>query len=165
MRRLWILLAVVLATGGVVAWFARSSDDEQIRAQLTRLAAALHKSQGSNVILRATKMRGEFDAILDQSPHVTIPDLPTSLPDDRRGLADSATQVTALVQSLDLDFSDVEIKTDEAHMSAQVNATATLKADGDPPRRAKRPVTFLFWKREGTWRISAVTVWNEPPAS
>ncbi len=165
MRRLWLLFAATLVVGAGVFWFTRTSDDDQIRAQLTRFASVMHKARDSNVMLRAADLRSEFAAIFDESPHVNIPDLTAPLPDARRGLADSAAELTSSVQTLDLDFTDIEIKLDDARASAQVNATATLTMStagaNEGTSRQARPVTFLLWKRDGTWRISAVNVWAE----
>ncbi|MGO8999783.1 MAG: hypothetical protein ACLQVI_41180 [Polyangiaceae bacterium] len=114
MRRLWAVFAVAFVVGARIFWLTRGQDEDQIRGRLTRFAAALHKSRDSNVVLRAANLRSEFAAIFDESPHVNIPDVTAPLPIDRRGLADSAAQLTSFVQTLDLDFSDLEIKLDDA---------------------------------------------------
>jgi hypothetical protein len=164
LRRLWIALGVLLVVGAGFAWITRSSDEEKIRAQLTRLAAALHMSEGANPVLRVANLRSEFSGIFDESPHVSVPELTMPLPDDRRGLADAAAQLTSFVQRVDVDFEGTEIKLDDAHTSAKVDATATLSTDDGRARRTTRAVTFLMWKRGDAWRISSVHVWpaDEP---
>jgi hypothetical protein len=158
MRRAAIVLVLVVAAVGAFVGMHRGSDQDAIRAQLTRLAAALHASEGSNPVFRVPRVRSEFDAILDETVHVTAAEAP-GLPTDRRGLADSAVQLSAFYSSVDVGLRNVEIKLDDSSTMAQVAATADLSAGGEQSRRDTRAVNFLFYKRDGTWRITSVTVW------
>jgi len=157
MRRAGILLAIAIAAAAAFAWLHHGSDEDAIRDQLTRLAKALHASEGSNPAFRAPRVRSEFDAILAETVHVTAAEAP-SLPSDRRGLADGAVQLAAYYSSVDVDFRNVEIKLNDASTMAQVAATADLASGGEHAKRDARTVSFIFYKQEGTWRITSATV-------
>jgi phosphoribosylformylglycinamidine synthase len=161
MRHARIALVLLLVVGTTVLYLRRGTDDDKIRAQLARLAAVLHTTDAqANPIFRIPRLRSEFDEIFDDTFHASIPELPSELPRDRRGLADVAAQVTATHPNLDVDFRDVEIKLDDAHTTAQVASTVTVTADSGGGRtHTTRPVSLLFYKRDGTWRITSVTVW------
>lgn len=158
MRRVGIVLAVAVLAVVAYVWLHHGSDQDAIRSQLTRLSAALHMSEGSNPVFRAPRMQSEFDAILDDPVHVTAAEAPT-LPTNRRELAATAVQFSAYYSTLDVDFRNVDIKLDESGTMAQVAATADMSAGGGRSRRDTRPVNFLFYKRDGTWRITSVTIW------
>jgi hypothetical protein len=162
MRRTWVLIAVaVAALVAVVVAVSRPSEEDQIRAQLTRLAASLHVTAGSNPMFRLPRVRGEFDAVFDDPMHASVPELPVSLPTSRAALAEKAVLVTSYYQDLDVSLSDVDIKLDDAKRMAQVAATAKLSSSGETRGWDTRPVSFLLYKKEGVWRVTSVTVWEE----
>jgi hypothetical protein len=160
MRRLSIPLVLVVVALAAFAWTRRASDEDQIRGQLTRLGAALHVSEGSNPLFRAPRVRSEFEAIFDDPTHASVPELPLALPGGRAALADKATELTSYYQTLDVSFTDVEIKLDSVKLIAHVAATAKLSTSGENATRDTRPVDFLFYKKDGTWRVTSVTVWE-----
>jgi hypothetical protein len=159
-KRVAFVLLVALIAGGVALWTRAGSDEDQIRAQLTRLAAALSMPEGANVVFRGTKMRSELEAIFEEDVRANIPDLPVALPNKRSELADTATQLSTVFRTIDVDFKDVEVKLDDAKQTAHVAATVKLAATGRAgASRDTRATDFLFNKRDGTWRIASVTVW------
>jgi hypothetical protein len=164
-KRIAAVVLVALAVGATLQWLRAGSDEEQIRGQLTRLASALTMPEGANVLLRGTTMRSELDAIFEEDVRVSIPELPTTLPNGRDELADTATQLSTMFRSVDVELTDIEIKLDDARQTARVGATAKLSATGRAgPNRDSRSTDFLFNKREGTWRIASVTVWAKGDA-
>jgi hypothetical protein len=165
-RIVWGSVVVALAALGAYVWGSRTDDEGKIRADLARLAAAIHVAGGDsspNPLLRGMKMRTDFDAIFQEDVRVNIPELTSALPTKRVELADSATQWTMLYRSLDVDFSDIVVKFDDTKRTAHVALTATLTAkerDGQLGRE-KRAVNVLFYKTDDPWRIAAVTVWEK----
>ena len=165
MKRIAFVVLVALAVGGVVMWMRSGSDEERIRGQLTRLAAALRMEEGTNALMRAGKMRSEMGAIFDEDVRANVPELPVALPNKRSELADTATQLSMMFRSIDVDFSDIEVKLDDARQTARVGATVKLSSTGRAgPTRDSRATDFLFNKRDGTWRIASVTVWAKGDA-
>jgi len=161
MRRIVVLVLLVVAVGGVL-WMRSGSDEELIRAQLTRLAAAVSVPEGgANPLVRGAKMRGEFAAIFDEDVRANVPEFPSELPNKRSELADTATQLSSLYPSLSVELVDIVVKLDDAKQSAHVGATAKLQAQGRGGHASKdsRAIDFLFNKHDGTWRIASVTVW------
>jgi hypothetical protein len=164
MRRIALALAIALAAAGLFLWLRHASDEDAIRGQLTRIAAALHTTEGSNPVFRLPRVRDEFDAVLDETVHVHVDEMPVTLPTDRRGLAQTAVQVTGYYPSVKLGFRDIDIKLDDAKTMAQVTTTADLTTGGEHGTRDTRAVSLLFYKRDGTWRITSVTVWGADAA-
>jgi hypothetical protein len=163
MRRIWAVAVVVGLLSAMAFFFARrQSDDDQLQAQLARLAAAVHVSEGSNPIVRVAHVRSEFSEIFDEPVHASVADIPATLPTTRRELADTAVGLTSYFRTLDASFSEIEIKIDGSKTIAQVAATARLTATGGSSVRATRPVNLLFYKKDGAWRITSVTVWPKP---
>ena len=162
MRRIVVLVLLVVAVGGVLLWMRSGSDEELIRAQLTRLAAAVSVPEGgANPLVRGAKMRGEFAAIFDEDVRANVPEFPSELPNKRSELADTATQLSSLYPSLSVELVDIVVKLDDAKQSTHVGATAKLQAQGRGGHASKdsRAIDFLFNKHDGTWRIASVTVW------
>jgi hypothetical protein len=161
-RHLRLALVAVLILGTTVMWLRRETDEDAIRGQLTRLAKALHTTDAqANPVFVIPRLRSEFDAIFDEMFHVSVPELHRPLPTNRRELAAVAAQVTATHPNLVIDYTDVEIKLDDARTTADVAATVNAAADiGGERTRVTRPVNFLFFKRDGAWKITSITVWE-----
>lgn len=158
-------LAIVI---GVWAVFFRPSDEARIRAQLTKLAAAVRITADDtsvNPIGRFAHVNDAFASLFDRDVRVSIPEL-TSLDAGRKPLAELATHAPRVFRTLDVDFSEIEIKLDEAKTSALVGATASLAAveQGGVSRTDKRAVDFRFAKTSGEWMITSLTVWPKDEA-
>src|SRR5579859_6099356 len=163
-RGLWLGVLAAAALALAYFWVRRPDDEAQIRAQLTRLAAAVSKTDANaNPLFRGARMRSEFAAVLDEDVRVNIPEVASALPNKPGDLADTATQFTLLYPSLDVTLGDLETKLHDERQSAHVAATASLSAvarDGHP-ERDNRALNFLLRKADGTWRVTSVTVWTK----
>lgn len=161
-RIVWLSVPLLLAGVAIVFTLSRHSDEDLIRGQLSRLAKAVRVTAGpgeSNPLLRVARLRSEFREIFEADVRVTIPELPMALPTEPVALADSAAQLTVIYRAFDVDFSDVQIKLDDARLTAQVQATANVAATSrDGLSRDTRPVDFLLRKVDGTWRVSSINV-------
>ena len=154
----------------VVVWLTvfRASDDARIREQLAKLAAAVRVTADdaqTNPIGRFAHVNDAFTKLFDRDVRVSIPEL-TSLDSGRRPLAELATSAPRVFRSFDVDFSDIEVKIDDAKSSALVGATASVSAveQGNTPRADKRAVDFRFAKQDGEWLITSLTVWPKDEA-
>lgn len=160
------LAAILIAFA--VWYFTRPSDEQKIRDQVARVAAAVKVTEDdTNPLVRLARIRGIFKDTLDKDVHVSLADVPT-LPRSGSGrdqLAETATQATAIFRSADVDLSSVEVKLDDARLQAEVKAKATLVAVGRDAksRRESRAVDFHVVLMDGTWRVTSITVWAKDP--
>ncbi len=154
----------VAAAIGVGGYFAFGpSDEARIRAQLTKLAAAVRVTEAdlqTNPIGRLAHVSGAFEKLFDPDVRVSVPEL-TSLGSGRQELIQLVAAAPRYVRTFEVDFENVTVKMDETRESAAVGAIARVKAL-DRERRAqdgKRAVDLRFAKRDGAWIITTVTVW------
>ncbi len=139
-------------------WLHHGSDQDANSRQLNRLAATLHTTRGpirSSVHPGSDRVR-RHPGRDGPRERRRGPGLPTN----RRELA-TAVQFTAYYSSLDVDFRNIGSKSTSRPPSPKSPASADLSAGGDRSRHDTRAVNFLFYKRDGTWRITSVTIW--PP--
>jgi len=171
MPRRGALVGVVAGIAVLVAvWLAffRSSDEARIRAQLAALAAAVKVSpddMSANPIARFARINDAFKKLFDAEVRVSVPEL-TTLDQGRKPLAELATSAPRIFRSFEVDFSDIEIKIDDAKTSALVGATANISAveQGNVTRADKRAVDFRFAKVDGDWIVTSLTVWPKDEA-
>jgi hypothetical protein len=164
-KRAIALVVLAALAGAALIWLRGGSDADQIRAQLARLGTALSVPEGANPVLRGARMQSELDAVFEEDVRTNIAELPTTLPNKRSELASAAAQLSLTLRWVEVGFTDIEIKLDDAKQTARVGATVKLAASGrDGPRRDTRAADFLFNKRDGTWRIASVTVWSKDDA-
>jgi hypothetical protein len=150
---------VLVGTTGFL-WLRHAGDEGAIRSQLTRLAACLHTSQGANPIFQLPTIRDGFDATLDDNVHVHVADVSIPVPTGRRELAEAAVKATGYFSSFEARLRDFDIKLDEQRTMAQVAATVDVATGGDRGTHDTRAINFILYKRDGTWRVTSVTVWG-----
>ena len=167
--RIVALAALAAALLAIAIWFfTRPSDEQKIRAQVARVAAAVKVTEDdTNPLFRLARIKDIFRDTLDKNAHVSLADVPT-LPRSGSGrdqLAETATQATAVFLTADVDLSGVDVKLDDARLQAEVKAKATLVAVGRDGklRRESRAVDFHVVLMEGTWRITSITLWTKEP--
>ncbi|AUX46287.1 hypothetical protein SOCE26_077920 [Sorangium cellulosum] len=158
----WLPLGLIAA--GVVlaaaALLSSSSEEERIRARLTQLSEAVRIDEGErNPLVRLGRVRGEFAEIFTKDARASVPELDGRI-SGRDELAAAAAKAVGLYQSADVSFGDAEIRIDEAGMTAEVAATATIAGarHGQPVRRDERPVTLRLEKIDDEWKIVSATV-------
>lgn len=136
------------------------SDDERIRNELTRLAAAVEISgEAPNPITHLAHVKGELAEIFEEDVHVTIPELP-SLPPGRSELAKTATDASLYFRAASVTFAVVHLNLDDAKTKALVLTTAVLHVTDreGASHIEKRLVNFQFAKKDNAWRIRTLTV-------
>lgn len=164
-----LVVVLALAVAGYFLW--RPTDESRIRAQLSRLASAVRITDAdaqANPIARLARVNGELDGLFEPDARVTVPELAelTSGHAGTRELAELVTGAPRYVRAFDVDFTSVTLKMDEAHTTAFVQATATVKVeerDGSPSRD-RRAVDFHFVRKDGAWVIRTLTVWAKEDA-
>lgn len=162
MKRALPALALALVAAALVyVFFVRGSDEEAIRAQLARICETVRVREGSqNPLFYAARVRDGFAEVFDADVSVRGEELGGHVA-GRRALADTAVGLAQRFQRAECELSDLDVRIDDARVSAQVAATARLTALGGDgvPRRDERAVTFLVHKRDGTWRVATLTLW------
>lgn len=159
-----IAIAAIVTAAVVLFFVLRPSDEQRVRAQLLRTVAAVTVTEDdTNPIVRLARIRREFKETLDKDVRISLVDVPNvpALRNGRDALGETATQLTAVFRTMEIDLSAIEVKLDDAHTSAQVKSRATLVANGRDgrARRESRAVDFLLYKIDGTWRITTINVW------
>ncbi len=171
-RRRWVVAiaaVVALAVGGYFVW--RPTDESRIRAQLARLAAAVHVEDAdaqANPIGRLAHVSGELDALFEPDARVNVPELSelASGHATRRELAELVTAAPRSVKAFDVELANVTVKMDVEHTTAFVQTTARVKAverDGAVDRD-ERAVDVHFVKSDGAWVIRTLSVWTKEDA-
>jgi hypothetical protein len=158
--------AVALLAGGYFAF--RPTDESRIRSQLDKLAAALRITDAdmqTNAIGRLAHVSGIFATLFDPDVRASVPEL-ASLGSGRRGLEEVVTGAPRFVRTVEVDFSAITVKLDDAATSAAVGATAHVVALDREGRThdERRAVDFRFVKQDGDWLIATVTVWSNEDA-
>jgi hypothetical protein len=166
-KRWLAIAAVVLGLGAVLyAVFAAPSDEEEIRAQLDRLALVVGvTADEKNPVIRGARLKREFAEIFTEDVAVSIPEL-TSLRSGRDELAAVGARAGTYFQTADVSISQIDIEIDGAKTRAQVRSVATLTGSrGGELERDERRVRFEFVQRDGDWLIDAVRVGSRPSDS
>jgi len=160
-RRALLVGAVAAAAAGSGWIFLRGGEEDRIKDQLMRLAAALRFSEGTNALVYLARVKETYGEILADDVHVSAPELPGGV----RGRADLANATASLARrfrSVDVELRELEIKMDEVKATAQVGATGVLVGGehGGETQRDRRALTFHVRKVEGVWRVASLTVWG-----
>jgi len=164
--RVVVLVAAAIVVAAAIAWWAwpRDTPETRIRAQLARLARAVHVDPAESPLARRARIGGELEEVLSKEVvyDVDEPSLPGLGSGSGRGaLADLATQAAAAWTDADVDLSDVRVTVAPSLRSATVDATATLagtRRDGSGSEHDRRDVTFELRLIDGEWRVSAIHV-------
>jgi len=141
------------------AYFLISSDEDEIRALLTRAARAVSlPAERGNPAFFALGMKGELKEILAPGARVTAPEL------GERGasvddLVGAAMQYGEAYRSTSVGFASVSFTRLEKQ-SATIDAEVTLEAVGGAGdvRRDRRHATIEVTKADGDWKIASVLV-------
>jgi hypothetical protein len=162
LKQLLAIGAIVLGLG-VTFWavFARKSDDELIREQLDRLAAAVGvDAPDENPIFRANRLKKEFDTLFTQNVRVSVPELEGAMRvTGRDDLVKVATRAGSYWRSAEVSWTSVDIKQVGGENNKNVDATALLVAEErGEMRRDERQVTLGFTKKDGNWLIDSLSV-------
>jgi hypothetical protein len=167
MKRPVVALGLVAIAAALYFVFFRSSDEERIKDQLARLAKTVSVSEEQkNPITRAAHLRSELAEIFEKDVRASIPELGSARV-GRDALVELALTSSAMVRTVRVEITNVEIKIDDASKSAHVKATARLRgtmSDGQD-KRDERALDLQLTRREGDWRIASLTVWSKDDAS
>lgn len=166
----WVALAaLVVIAAAVGAYFLlRPTDESRIRAQLTRLAAAVRvtdEDAQAHPIGRMAHVNAELAKVFEADVRASIPE---ALPHDadREELVELVVGAPRFLRAFDVDFTNVTIKLDDTRTTALVGATADVKLgerDGSPSRE-RRAVDFRFVRKDGEWLVRTLTVWSKGEA-
>jgi hypothetical protein len=144
----------------VYAVFFGTTEEEEVREQLAKLAAAVEVKEGeSNPVMRAARLREAFDGLLVKEVTIRIPEL-TGAVSGRRDVVTAATQAAALWRWATIDVSGLAVAIDEAETSAHVTGDVELKAvrhSGDP-ERDQRSVSIRLDQIDGDWLVVSIAV-------
>ena len=154
-------LGVVALAVALWAIFFRGSDDDLVRRTIARLAKAAEVVPGENPVLRATRVRSELLEVLAPDVAVTIPEL-TDLSRGRDPLVGVTVAAAQLWERADIGVALARVSIEPTNPpSADVELTATLTASrpGGQAERDVRKCRFHLEKRDGTWRITELTVY------
>src|SRR5688572_21098488 len=90
--------------------FSRETDEEQIRRKLDELEQAVSVSgEAENVVVRSTRLNGDFESIFDEKVRIAIPEL-TSARNGRQDLVGIAAKAGTWFETLDIAFENVSIE-------------------------------------------------------
>ena len=163
-RRRSLAIAGIVAGSGLVGYglWAQPSDEEQIRERLDQLAAAIAVSGSEqNVAVRGLRIKRAFGEIFDPQIKANIPEL-GSQRQDRDRLVALASRAGAYFESLDVEFTEIEVQIDGTQLNARVSSVAVLTALRRSVARGEqdeRDVVFQFFKHaEHGWQIRALRV-------
>jgi hypothetical protein len=159
-RRIAIGLGVIALAGALWALFFRDADEVLVRRTIDRLARAVEVVPGENPLVRATRVRAELLEVLAPDVSVSIPEL-TDLSRGRDPLIGVALSAAQLWERAEVGVALARITLEPTNPpGADVALTATLTASrpGGQPERDVRQCRFHLEKREGTWRITEITV-------
>lgn len=157
-RNILIAIGVIVVAVTVWAVFFRGSDDDLIRKTIARAARAVEVVPGENPVLRATRVRSELLEVLAPDVSVSIPEI-TDVSRGRDPLIGVAIAASQAWERAEIGVSLARVTIEKA--GADVDLTATLNANraGGPAERDVRKCRFHLEKREGTWRITELTVY------
>jgi hypothetical protein len=160
--RRWLAVAGLLVGVALVGYalFARPSDDEQIRDQLDRLAAAVSFAEGGSTPLRALHLRGEFAEIFTPQARAEVDEIGLR-ETGRDALVAAALQASSLARSLDVRFVSVRVTLAEDRGTARAIASAWVQAvrRGGDPDGGERAVGCHLVKTDGrVWQLTACRV-------
>ncbi len=163
-------LMVALAVGAYFVW--RPTDESRIRAQLARLASAVHVTEAdaqANPVARLARVNGELDALFEPEARINVPELSelTSGHASRSELAELVAGAPRLVKTFEVDFGRVTLKLDAGHTTAFVGAAASVRAverDGTVTQD-RRAIDAHFVEKDGAWVIRTLSVWPKEDAA
>ena len=163
MRRWLAILGVLLGIGMIgYALFARATDEEQIREQLARLAAAISFTEAGNPAARALHLRSAFSELFTPEAEVTIAELGIQQR-GREELVATTLQASGLARRLEVELTSVQILVAEDRTAASAAATALVAAvrRGGEPDVGEREVRFdLVRGPDRTWRVASSRVYG-----
>jgi hypothetical protein len=152
-----VALGVGIAVYGL--WWSQSEED-RVRARLEQLAATVQvTSEHENVVVRAAKVRKEFNDLLVQDVSIGIPEL-TTVHSGRNELIDLAAAAPRSYRSASIDLDALRIDLDEEETSAVAHGEVTLTAqrlNGEIDRDL-RSVSLRLDKIDGSWKIVSISV-------
>jgi hypothetical protein len=163
-------LVIALAAGSYFVW--RPTDESRIRAQLARLASAVHVTEAdaqANPVARLARVTGELGALFEPEARINVPELSelTSGHASRSELAELVAGAPRFVKTFDVDFGSVTLKLDAGHTTAFVQATAsvrTVERDGTL-NQDRRAIDAHFVAKDGAWVIRTLSVWPKEDAA
>jgi hypothetical protein len=159
-------LAVALAIGAY--WLLRPTDESRIRAQISRLETAVRVTEAdmqTNPIGRLAHVSGLCQSLFEPDVRVSVREIP-QLRSGRQQIEEAITAAPHFVRTFSVSIDVNDVKIDDAHTNAQVEATARASAvtrDGET-RRDTRSVSFQLVKRDGEWLFTTVSVWSRDDA-
>ena len=144
----------------VYALFFSSSDEDLIRARLDQIEDAVKVSgDGTNLVLRAARVKKEFSEIFVKEVSFEIPELSSS-GGARQELVALAASAPRLYSTATVDLGGLAVEIDDAGMSAVAFGEATIRGTqlSGEPQRDSRTVSLRFDKIDGDWRVVSLSV-------
>lgn len=157
-RKTLIAALGLVAIAAVYVIFIRKTDEDRIRAQLSALAEAVHKSEGENELLRAVRVDKAFAGIFTREVELKIPEI-SEQSRPRQELAKLTVGASHGASKVALRYQSLRIEIDRPMARAWVTGTAVVTAArgqglGDSETRE---VVIRFSKEESEWRIASVS--------
>ncbi len=163
MKRWLAIVGVLLGIGMIgYALFARATDEEQIQAQLARLAAAVSFAEAGNPASRALHLRGEFSDIFTPEAEVTVAELGIRQR-GRDDLVATTLQASSLARRLEVGLTSVRIVVAEDRATATAAATALFAAvrrGGEPDAGEREVRVYLVKGSDRTWRVASGRIYG-----
>lgn len=159
----WIALVAALLGVALVGYavFSGKSDEELIAERLVQLEDAIRVDSDTspNPMVRTGYLNGEFEEIFVDNVSYRIPEL-TSGDNGRAALATLAARSSSYVQTLDVDFGDINVELVAGGTGATVMTRAAVRAtrSGGRHERDDRTVRFEFSKSDDGWQIASLRV-------
>jgi hypothetical protein len=160
MDKRWVAAAALFAGVGIVGYalFSRQTPEEQVREQLSRLAAAIAVAEeAENPVMRAARLNGQFADLFDKDVRAKIPEISSPI-ENRRDLVQLAARANIWVRTLEVDFSRLDVEAGETSASADGPVQLSgVRVDGTP-ERGDRTVHLQLMKVDSQWKVTSVRV-------
>jgi hypothetical protein len=162
----WALIVIgsVALAFAAYALFFRGSDEDAVRATIKKTADAVKVIEGENPVMRATRVRSDLLETLLPDVAATIPEL-TEVNKGRDPLIGVAIAAAQLWSSAEASVAFAKVQVDGDSAFADVTVTLKATTHGGGTERDVRKCSFRLLKRDGTFRISEVTVYPRESSS
>ncbi|MEM6788937.1 MAG: nuclear transport factor 2 family protein [Myxococcota bacterium] len=151
-----VVIGLMLAVYAL--FFSRDAEDE-VRDHLERLEAAVDVAPGTQVVLRAARVKQEFRELFTADVTFDVPELDGADAEGRKGLIALAAAAPRRFERarLELDGLDIELSGDERSAIAVGEAIIVGAGYGEPVRRDRRTVSLQLERGDDGWRIVSLS--------
>ncbi len=158
-ERRWVVAAGCAVVAAIVIWLTlfRPSEEDRIKATLSRLVKAVMVKEGDNILSRTARIKSELKDAVDDDVRVDVPDLHIRVT-GRQALVEKAAQAGLFFTSADCELVGSRIQIDESATMAKVDTTAVFTGVRSGERRVDRRDVHLILRKDGDWRVSTIDV-------